>query len=145
GDGDEVDALAGGEPGLGLDHLLVGAVGPLGLDVVVGGGGPGPGGVGGEGAGDEDGAVVEDGGADVDGADEGALAAADQAHAQLAVERGVDCHGGAPWLRVWRYRRGAAGSPRPPLLCTTPAAAEPLPATWPGRGPFSGRPSAAQS
>ena len=42
------------------DHFLVGAVGPLGLDVVVGGRRLGPGGIGGEGAGDEGGAIVQD-------------------------------------------------------------------------------------
>src|SRR5439155_8464339 len=71
GDGGEVDAPVGGQLGLGGDHLLVGAVGPFGGDVVVGCGGLGPGGVGGEGAGHQAGAVVEDGGDAVDLADEG--------------------------------------------------------------------------
>ena len=49
-----------------------------------------------EGAGDEGGAVVEDGGGGVDAADEGPLAAADEAHAELAVERCVGRHGETP-------------------------------------------------
>ena len=82
----------GGQLQLGRDHLLVGAVGAFGLDVVVGGGGLGLGGVGRQGAGDEGGAVVEDGGDGVDAADEGALAAADEAHAEFAIQGCVDAH-----------------------------------------------------
>ena len=63
---------------LGVDHLLVGAVGALGRDVVVGRGRLRLGGVAGERPGDEGGAVVEDGGGGVDAADEGPLAAADR-------------------------------------------------------------------
>jgi len=85
GDGDEVDAVAGGPLQLGGDHLLIGGVGPLRRDVVVRSGRLGLGRVGGEGAGDEDGAVVHNGGDGMDLANEGALAAADQAHAQFAV------------------------------------------------------------
>ena len=92
GDGNEVDALVGRQLLFALDHLLVGAVGAFGANVVVGGGGLGLGGVGRQGAGDEGGAVVHDGGDAVDAADEGALAAADQAHAELAVQGCVDAH-----------------------------------------------------
>ena len=77
---------------LGLDHLLVGAVGAVGGDVVIRGGRLGLGGIGGQGAGDEGGAVVEDGGDAVDAADEGALSAADEAHAQFAIQGCVDGH-----------------------------------------------------
>src|SRR5207249_3480834 len=45
-----------------------------------------------EGAGDEGGTVVQDRGRAVDTANKRALAAADQAHAQLAVQRGIDRH-----------------------------------------------------
>ena len=111
----------GGQLLLGGDHLLVGAVGAFGGDVVVGGGRLGLGRVGRQGAGDEGGAVVEDGGDAVDAADEGALAAADQAHAKLAIQRCVDAHavgsfrvirnetlvivvGAEKEARAWRHR-----------------------------------------
>ena len=76
-----------------VGHLLVRAVGPVGGDVVVRGGRLGLGRVGRERPGDEGGAVVEDGGGGVDAADEGPLAAADQAHAELAIQRCVGRHG----------------------------------------------------
>ena len=41
---------------------------------------------------DETGAVIEDGGDAVDPADEGPLAAADQAHAKFAIQWCVDSH-----------------------------------------------------
>ena len=75
------------------DHLRDGAIGTCGGDVVIGGGRLGSGGVGGEGAGDEAGTIVEGGGDAVDLADEGALSAADQAHAELAIQGCVDGHG----------------------------------------------------
>jgi hypothetical protein len=45
-------------------------------------------------AGDEGGAVVERAGDAVDAADEGPLAAADEAHVEFAVQRCVDAHWG---------------------------------------------------
>src|SRR5439155_8917931 len=92
GDRHEVDALVLGQLRLFFDHLLVGGVSAFGLDVVIGRGGLGFGGIAGEGAGDEGGTVVEDGRRGVNPADKGALAAADQAHAQLAIERGIRWH-----------------------------------------------------
>src|SRR5262249_22113053 len=61
----------------------------FGLDVIVCRRRPGLGRVGRQGAGNEGGAVVQDGGDGMHLADKGALAAADQAHAQFTIEWSV--------------------------------------------------------
>src|SRR5205807_317088 len=75
-----------------------------------------PGRVARQGAGDDGGPVVQAGGDRVDAADERPLAAADQAHAELAVERCVDCHGAGSFVAgEGEGRRGAAHpGPAPP-------------------------------
>ena len=90
---DEIDPFVPGSFASAAIISLIGAVSALGGDVVIRGGGLGLGRIGRQGAGDERGAVVEDGRDGVDAADERALAAADQAHAQFAIEGCVDGHG----------------------------------------------------
>ena len=94
GDGNEINALPLGELLLGLRHFLVGSIGTLRRDAVIEGGGLGlPGGIGATSASRRSGRAsdaIQDGGDAVDAADERALAAAHQAHAQLTVEGSVE-------------------------------------------------------
>ena len=92
GDGDEVDSLGSRQLRFASDHLCERAISPLGLDVVVRGGGFGLGRIGGQGAGYQNGAVIENGGRGVHAANEGPLPSPDQAHTEFAIERCVRRH-----------------------------------------------------
>jgi hypothetical protein len=90
---DEIDALVRGQLELGGNHVLDRAIGALGLDIVIGGGCLGPGGIGRKGAGDKYSAIVHDRRRGMHAPDEGALPAADQSHAELTAQRWVGWHG----------------------------------------------------
>ena len=92
-DRDEVDPPVGGQRLLLREQFGIGAVGPGGIDGVVGGAGLGAFRVAGKGAGHEFGPVIEYGGRHVHAADKGALSPAHDPHPQFSAQRAVCGHG----------------------------------------------------